>query len=59
MTSVALITPTTIVFKRGHEYAIGQEILSGEYKGRRVTGINYRRREAILDDGSVLHLGSE
>ncbi len=59
LTAVTLITPTTIVFKRGHEYGIGQEILSGDYKGRKLTGINYRRREAVLDDGSVLHLADD
>ncbi len=57
--AVAMMTPTTVIFKRGHEYAIGQKILSGDYKGRTITGINYRRREAVLDDGSVLHLADE
>ncbi len=59
LSSVSLMTPGAIVFKRGHEYAIGQEILSGDYKGRKLLGINYRRREAVLDDGSVLHLADE
>ncbi len=59
LSSVSLMTPGAIVFKRGHEYAIGQEILSGDYKGRTLLDINYRRREAILDDGSVLHLSGD
>ncbi len=54
--AVSLVTPTAIVLKGGHVYEVGQEIIGGDYKGRRLVAVDYRRREAILDDGNILGL---
>lgn len=55
--AVVMVTPTTVVLKKGHEYGIGDEIRSEEYKGKRLAKIDYRRREAVLDDGTILGIG--
>lgn len=54
--AVVLITPNSIVLKRGQEYGIGDKISTGDYQGRTLVGINYRQRAAYLDNGAVLRL---
>ena len=54
---LTLVTPETVVFKGGRSYEVGEEIATGKYQGRRLDKINYRVREAVLDDGTLLYLG--
>ena len=54
--AVILITPESIVLQGGHVYGVGDEFVSGDWKGRKVSRIEYGRREAVLDDDSVLGL---
>jgi Chromosome segregation ATPases len=54
--ALVLITPDNMVLQGGYAYEIGEEIRNGKYKGRLVKDIDYRRREATLDDDSVLSL---
>lgn len=54
--AVVLVTPNSIVLKRGVAYGIGEEITFGDFKGRKIAAINYRLREAVLDNGDILRL---
>ncbi len=54
--ALVLITPDKIVFQGGYVYEAGEEIRQGKYKGRRIEAIDFRNREALLDDDSVLSL---
>ena len=54
--AVVLMTPDMVVLKRGQVYGVGDKISSGDYKGLRLVGINYRKRAAYLDNGAVLRL---
>lgn len=55
--SIILMTPDALTFRSGYTYHIEQPIDFGPYKGRMITEIDYDRRIANLDDGTILRMG--
>lgn len=47
-----------VVLKDGQEYRIGETIEGGLFEGRKVQAVEWRRRRARLDDGTVLGVGA-
>lgn len=53
---MVLVTETEIVTRGGEVYGIGAEIETGQHKGARLVGIDFRRRVARLSNGEVLRM---
>lgn len=54
--ALVLISEKTITLRGGYTYEVGEEIDTGPYKGKKFVKINWARRSAILDDGTILKL---
>lgn len=57
--SLVLVTMKGITFRNGDHYGIGEKIEFGPYRGRHLDGVDWRRRVARLDDGTLLRLASD
>jgi TolA-binding protein len=55
--ALVLIADDTVTLRDGYTYQVGEEIDSGRYKGKKFIKLNWKRRSATLDDGTVLKLG--
>jgi hypothetical protein len=55
--ALVLIADDTITLRGGFTYAVGDVIDTGPYKGRKFLSINWARRSATLNDGTILKLG--
>ena len=56
--ALVLISGSSITLRGGYSYKTGDIIDSGPYKGKKFISINWERRSASLDDGTILKLGS-
>ena len=50
------MTTKEVVFKDGARYGLGEKIEGGPYEGLRVVKLDWRKRGAVLNDGTFLHL---
>lgn len=57
--AVVMITLREVTFRDGYAYRVGEVIDYGEYVGRSVETINYKRRVVTLDDGTILRMGRD
>ncbi len=55
--ALVLIADETITLRGGFTYRVGDVIDTGPYKGRTFVSLNWARRSATLDDGTILKLG--
>lgn len=55
--AVSLVQPEGVAFRGGYYYKIGEKIDFGPYEGRTIEAIDWGRRAARLDDGTMLRLG--
>lgn len=55
---ISLITEDEITFRNGYTYRLGELIDAGSYIGRTVESIDWRRRAATLDDGTIIRMGA-
>ena len=55
--AVTLLERDRVTFRNGFSFGIGEAIDTGKYRGMVIDAINWQRRTATLDDGTVLRIG--
>lgn len=54
-----MIGKDRIVVETGEIYAVGDEIMEGQYHGRKLVSINHEKRSVTLDDGTILRMSAD
>jgi hypothetical protein len=57
--ALVLISDNSITLRGGFTYSPGDVIDAGPHKGKKFDSINWERRSATLNDGTILKLGSK
>lgn len=55
--TLEMVNEDAVQFRNGYRYSVGEKIDWGPYEGRKLVAVDWKRRTARLDDGSLLRLG--